>query len=57
VSTLLGVRSTAFLQLIIVSIVDQQRLGLALGAADYLLKPIRKTLRWKHTQARPNPAR
>jgi signal transduction histidine kinase/DNA-binding response OmpR family regulator len=29
---------------IIVSIVDQQRLGLALGAADYLLKPIRKTL-------------
>jgi signal transduction histidine kinase/CheY-like chemotaxis protein len=29
---------------IIVSIVDQQRLGLALGAADYLLKPIRKAL-------------
>jgi CheY-like chemotaxis protein len=29
---------------IIVSIVDQQRLGLALGAADYLIKPIRKTL-------------
>jgi CheY-like chemotaxis protein len=28
---------------IIVSIVDQQRLGLALGAADYLIKPIRKT--------------
>lgn len=29
---------------IIVSIVDQQRLGLALGAADYLIKPIRKAL-------------
>jgi PAS domain S-box-containing protein len=29
---------------IIVSIVDQQRLGLALGATDYLLKPIRKAL-------------
>jgi signal transduction histidine kinase/CheY-like chemotaxis protein len=29
---------------IVVSIVDQQRLGLALGATDYLLKPIRKTL-------------
>jgi len=28
---------------IIVSIVDQQRLGLALGADDYLIKPIRKT--------------
>src|SRR5258707_1251812 len=29
---------------IIVSIVDQQRLGVAFGAADYLLKPIRKAL-------------
>jgi len=43
---------------IIVSIVDQQRLGLALGAADYLLKPIRKgmlleTIR-KHVQSRPD---
>src|SRR5216683_3501245 len=28
---------------IIVSVVDQQRLGLALGADDYLIKPIRKT--------------
>jgi PAS domain S-box-containing protein len=30
--------------IIIVSIVDQQRVGFALGAADYLLKPIRKQL-------------
>ncbi len=29
---------------IIVSIVDQQRVGFALGAADYLIKPVRKTL-------------
>jgi PAS domain S-box-containing protein len=29
---------------IIVSIVDQQRVGFALGAADYLIKPIRRTL-------------
>ena len=29
---------------IIVSIVDQQRVGFALGAADYLIKPIRKSI-------------
>jgi CheY-like chemotaxis protein/two-component sensor histidine kinase len=43
---------------IIVSIVDQQRMGFALGAADYLIKPIRKsllleTLR-KHVPSRPD---
>jgi CheY-like chemotaxis protein len=45
--TLAVLRQTSELKntpVIIVSIVDQQRLGLALGAADYLLKPIRKTL-------------
>jgi PAS domain S-box-containing protein len=34
----------ANIPVIIVSIVDQQRVGFALGAADYLLKPIRKSL-------------
>lgn len=29
---------------IIVSIVDQQRVGFALGAADYLIKPVRRTV-------------
>jgi PAS domain S-box-containing protein len=44
--------------IIIVSVVDQQRVGFALGAADYLLKPIRKqllleTIR-KHLQPQSN---
>ena len=33
---------TANIPIIIVSIVDQKRVGFALGAADYLIKPIRK---------------
>jgi PAS domain S-box-containing protein len=45
--TLAVLRQTAELAnipVIIVSIVDQQRVGFALGAADYLIKPIRKSL-------------
>src|SRR6202035_2965375 len=33
---------TANIPIIIVSIVDQKQVGFALGAADYLVKPIRK---------------
>jgi CheY-like chemotaxis protein len=33
---------TASIPIIIVSIVDQKQVGFALGAADYLIKPIRK---------------
>ncbi len=33
---------TANIPIIIVSIVDQKQVGFALGAADYLIKPIRK---------------
>jgi PAS domain S-box-containing protein len=43
---------------IIVSIVDQQRVGFALGADDYLIKPIRKSLLLdtmrKHVPSRPD---
>ncbi|MGH9499923.1 MAG: PAS domain S-box protein [Terriglobales bacterium] len=35
---------TASIPVIIVSIVDQKQVGFALGAADYLVKPIRKPL-------------
>jgi signal transduction histidine kinase/DNA-binding response OmpR family regulator len=35
---------TANIPIIIVSIVDQKQVGFALGAADYLIKPIRKTV-------------
>jgi CheY-like chemotaxis protein len=35
---------TASIPVIIVSIVDQKRIGFALGAADYLIKPIRRPL-------------
>jgi PAS domain S-box-containing protein len=45
--TLARLRQTAELAdtpVIIVSIVDQQNVGFALGAADYLIKPIRKSL-------------
>ncbi len=35
---------TADIPIIIVSIVDQKQVGFALGAADYLIKPIRKPL-------------
>ncbi len=43
--TLLALRrapETAKIPVIIVSIVDQKQVGFALGAADYLIKPIRK---------------
>ncbi len=43
--TLVALRKTpetASIPIIIVSIVDQKRVGFALGAADYLIKPIRK---------------
>lgn len=35
---------TAHIPIIIVSIVDQKQVGFALGASDYLIKPIRKSL-------------
>ena len=35
---------TANIPIIIVSIVDQRQVGFALGAADYLIKPIRKPM-------------
>jgi CheY-like chemotaxis protein len=35
-------QETAHIPIIIVSIVDQKQVGFALGAADYLIKPIRK---------------
>jgi len=44
--TLVALRKTpetANIPIIIVSIVDQKRVGFALGAADYLIKPIQKT--------------
>jgi signal transduction histidine kinase/DNA-binding response OmpR family regulator len=43
--TLIALRNnpeTANIPIIIVSIVDQKQVGFALGAADYLIKPIRK---------------
>ena len=45
--TLVALRKTpetATIPIIIVSITDQKRVGFALGAADYLVKPIRKPL-------------
>src|SRR6202035_3851201 len=33
---------TANIPIIIISVVDQKQVGFALGAADYLIKPIRK---------------
>jgi PAS domain S-box-containing protein len=52
--SLKGDSDTANIPIIVVSIVDQQKMGFALGAADYLIKPVDKglllqTLR-KHTQ-------
>jgi PAS domain S-box-containing protein len=59
--TLARVRQTRELAntpIIIVSIVDQQRVGFALGAADYLIKPIRKPLLLetlhKHVPSQPD---
>ena len=40
--TLTKTPETANIPIIIVSIVDQKQVGFALGAADYLIKPIRK---------------
>lgn len=56
--TLKGAPETADIPIIVVSIVDQQKVGFALGAADYLVKPVAKdtllnTIR-KYT--RPQPA-
>ncbi|MGA7077174.1 MAG: PAS domain S-box protein [Terriglobales bacterium] len=59
--TLIALRKapeTAHIPIIIVSIVDQKRVGFALGAADYLIKPIRKpalleTIR-KHVLPQPD---
>lgn len=45
--TLVALRAateTASIPIIIVSIVDQQKVGFALGATDYLIKPIQKPL-------------
>jgi PAS domain S-box-containing protein len=42
--TLRKTKETASIPIIIVSIVDQEKVGFALGAADYLVKPIRKPL-------------
>src|SRR5258708_25032976 len=42
--TLRKTPETASIPIIIVSIVDEERVGFALGAADYLIKPIRKTV-------------
>ena len=45
--TLVALRKTpetASIPIIIVSIVDQKQVGFALGATDYLIKPIRKSL-------------
>ena len=45
--TLMALRKnpeTANIPIIIVSIVDQKQVGFALGAADYLIKPIRKSV-------------
>jgi PAS domain S-box-containing protein len=36
--------ATADIPVIIVSIVDQKQVGFALGAADYLIKPVRKSI-------------
>jgi len=42
--TLRKTPETANIPIIIVSIVDEEKVGFALGAADYLVKPIRKTV-------------
>jgi PAS domain S-box-containing protein len=59
--TLARIRQTpelASTPIIIVSIVDQQGVGFALGAADYLIKPVRKSLLLetmrKHVPSRPD---
>jgi CheY-like chemotaxis protein len=42
--TLRKTPETANIPIIIVSIVDEEKVGFALGAAEYLIKPIRKTV-------------
>jgi CheY-like chemotaxis protein len=42
--TLRKTPETSNIPIIIVSIVDEEKVGFALGAADYLIKPIRKTV-------------
>jgi PAS domain S-box-containing protein len=42
--TLRKTPETANIPIIVVSIVDEEKVGFALGAADYLIKPIRKTV-------------
>ena len=55
--TLRKTPETANIPVIILSIVDQKRLGFALGAADYLVKPVRKpTLLQTIRRHVPSPA-
>jgi PAS domain S-box-containing protein len=42
--TLKNSPGTADIPIVVVSIVDQQKIGFALGAADYLVKPVEKSL-------------
>jgi PAS domain S-box-containing protein len=42
--TLRKTTETANIPIVVVSVVDQEKVGFALGAADYLVKPIRKQL-------------
>jgi len=43
-ATLRSTPETAGIPIIVVSVVDQEKVGFALGATDYLVKPIRKQL-------------
>jgi PAS domain S-box-containing protein len=59
--TLLNLRDvpeTAGIPIIVVSVVDQQKMGFALGAADYLVKPVDKSMLInvlrKHTHREPD---
>ena len=59
--TLLSLRNageTASIPIIVVSVVDQQKMGFALGAADYLVKPVDQSVLIgairKHTQREPS---
>jgi PAS domain S-box-containing protein len=51
-------RETAGIPIIVVSVVDQQKMGFALGAADYLVKPVDQSILIaairKHTQREPS---
>jgi CheY-like chemotaxis protein len=57
--SLKGAPETSGIPIIVVSVVDQERMGFALGAADYLVKPVDKStlinsIR-KHTSQPTNP--